>query len=174
VARLRKEALVSADPTPPPNLAAELQELRQRLDNLERLPEPPSSSAKGGRFVFLNEGGKVRWAFGNRQRVVGERQRSPLPLAPPGEALARLQQSRLDGFGICGGNHPKGGDEQRGDRARHRTTGGPRNRKDRGMEDTNYLRDSLRAAAKEPPDTCTLCGAIINRSYSGAHSRGHG
>jgi hypothetical protein len=31
------------------------------------------------------------------------------------------------------------------------------------MRDSNFLQDALRAAATEPLDTCTLCGAIINR-----------
>ena len=31
------------------------------------------------------------------------------------------------------------------------------------MRDSTFLQDALRAAATEPLDTCTLCGAIINR-----------
>jgi hypothetical protein len=42
------------------------------------------------------------------------------------------------------------------------------------MTDTNYLRDALKDAAQGPLDSCTLCGAIINRSYEEAHNRGHG
>jgi hypothetical protein len=38
---------------------------------------------------------------------------------------------------------------------------------------TNYLRDALRAAATEPLDACTLCGAVINRSYEEAHNHFH-
>jgi hypothetical protein len=43
-----------------------------------------------------------------------------------------------------------------------------------GMQDANFLRDSLKAAAKEPLNICKLCGAIINRSYQDAHYHGHG
>ena len=38
------------------------------------------------------------------------------------------------------------------------------------MRDSNFLQDALRAAATEPLDTCTLCGAIISRSYEDAHN----
>lgn len=38
------------------------------------------------------------------------------------------------------------------------------------MRDSNFLQDALRAAATEPLDTCTLCGAIINRPYEDAHN----
>jgi hypothetical protein len=41
------------------------------------------------------------------------------------------------------------------------------------MTDTNYLRDSLKDAAQGPLDSCTPCGAIINRSYEEAHSHFH-
>jgi len=41
------------------------------------------------------------------------------------------------------------------------------------MRDSNYLRDSLKAAGAEQADTCTLCGAIINRPYEEAHNRFH-
>ena len=40
--------------------------------------------------------------------------------------------------------------------------------------DTNYLRDSLKAAGAEQVSTCELCGALVNRSYQDAHNRGHG
>jgi hypothetical protein len=42
------------------------------------------------------------------------------------------------------------------------------------MTDSNCLREALNVAAKEPLDTYTLCGAIVNRSYWDAHNRGHG
>jgi hypothetical protein len=41
------------------------------------------------------------------------------------------------------------------------------------MEGANYLRGSLKAAAEGPLDTCTLCGAIINRPYEGVHDHFH-
>ena len=41
------------------------------------------------------------------------------------------------------------------------------------MRDSNFLQDALRAAATERLDTCTLCGAIINRSYEDAHNHFH-
>jgi hypothetical protein len=41
------------------------------------------------------------------------------------------------------------------------------------MMDSNHLRDALKVAAKEPLDTCTLCGAIINRRYEDAHNQFH-
>ena len=41
------------------------------------------------------------------------------------------------------------------------------------MTDTNYLRDALKDAAQGPLDSCTLCGAIINRSYEEAHNHFH-
>jgi hypothetical protein len=47
------------------------------------------------------------------------------------------------------------------------------NRKDGGMADTNYLRDSLRAAGNDPLETCTLCGVLINQYYEDAHNRFH-
>jgi hypothetical protein len=42
------------------------------------------------------------------------------------------------------------------------------------MMDTNYLRDSLKAAGAEQVSTCKLCGALVNSSYQDAHNRGHG
>jgi hypothetical protein len=64
-----------------------------------------------------------------------------------------------------------------GDQAQHRTTfrsrSRPRNRKDRAMLDSNYLRDRLRAAGAEQVSTCTLCAAIVNRRFQGAHDRTH-
>jgi hypothetical protein len=45
--------------------------------------------------------------------------------------------------------------------------------KHRGMTDSNYLQDALRAAATEPLDTCKLCGILINRFYWDTHNRGH-
>ena len=45
--------------------------------------------------------------------------------------------------------------------------------KHRGMTDSNYLREALNVAAKEPLDTCMLCGAIINRPYEDAHNHFH-
>jgi hypothetical protein len=41
------------------------------------------------------------------------------------------------------------------------------------MTDTNDLRDSLKDAPQGPLDSCTLCGAIINRSYEEAHNHFH-
>ena len=38
--------------------------------------------------------------------------------------------------------------------------------------ETNYLLTSFKAAGAEV-DTCTLCGALINRSYREAHDRVH-
>ena len=38
------------------------------------------------------------------------------------------------------------------------------------MRDSNFLQDALNVAATEPLDTCTLCGAIINRPYEDAHN----
>jgi hypothetical protein len=35
------------------------------------------------------------------------------------------------------------------------------------------LQDALKDAAQGPLDSCTLCGAIINRSYEEAHNRFH-
>jgi len=40
--------------------------------------------------------------------------------------------------------------------------------------DTNYLRDSLKAAGAEQASTCKLCGALVNQPYQAAHDRGHG
>ena len=31
------------------------------------------------------------------------------------------------------------------------------------MRDSNFLQEALNVAATEPLDSCTLCGAIINR-----------
>ena len=45
------------------------------------------------------------------------------------------------------------------------------------MMDTNYLRDSLKAAGAEQASTCRICGALVNSSYQDAqdaHIRGHG
>jgi hypothetical protein len=42
------------------------------------------------------------------------------------------------------------------------------------MMDTNYLRDSLKAAGAEQVSTCKRCGALVNLSYQDAHNRGHG
>jgi hypothetical protein len=43
------------------------------------------------------------------------------------------------------------------------------------MMDTNYLRDSLKAAGAEQVGTCKLSGGLVNRSYQDAHNRrGHG
>jgi hypothetical protein len=42
------------------------------------------------------------------------------------------------------------------------------------MMDTNYLRDSLKAAGAEQLSTCRLCGALVNSSYQEARDRGHG
>jgi hypothetical protein len=43
------------------------------------------------------------------------------------------------------------------------------------MTDTNYLRDSLKAAGAEQVSTCKLCGALVNSSYQDAYNRrGHG
>jgi len=41
------------------------------------------------------------------------------------------------------------------------------------MADTNYLRDSLRAASNDPPETCTLCGVLVNQYYQDAHNTVH-
>ena len=41
------------------------------------------------------------------------------------------------------------------------------------MRDSNFLQDALSVAATEPLDTCTLCGAIISRSYEDAHNHFH-
>jgi len=38
--------------------------------------------------------------------------------------------------------------------------------------ETNYLLTSFKAAGAQV-DTCTLCGAVINRDYSQAHQRVH-
>jgi hypothetical protein len=41
------------------------------------------------------------------------------------------------------------------------------------MMDTNYLRDSLKAAGAEQVSTCKLCGALVNSSWLDAHGRIH-
>jgi hypothetical protein len=45
-------------------------------------------------------------------------------------------------------------------------------RKELDVMDTNYLRDSLKAAGAEQVSTCKLCGALVNSSYLEAHNRG--
>jgi hypothetical protein len=42
------------------------------------------------------------------------------------------------------------------------------------MMDTNYLRDSLKAAGAEQVSNCKLCGALVNSSYQEAHNSSHG
>jgi hypothetical protein len=54
-----------SDPTLPPSLAAELADLRRRLDALERSPRLPSSSIRGGTFRFLDSLGNPRFVLGN-------------------------------------------------------------------------------------------------------------
>lgn len=54
-----------ADPTLPPSLAADLADLKRRLNNLERSQRLPFSSTKGGVFLFLDNDGNVRRAEGN-------------------------------------------------------------------------------------------------------------
>lgn len=41
------------------------------------------------------------------------------------------------------------------------------------MTDTNYLRDSLKAAGAEQVSTCKLCGALVNSSWLDVHGRVH-
>jgi len=41
------------------------------------------------------------------------------------------------------------------------------------MMDTNYLRDSLKAAGAEQVSTCKLCGALVNSSWLDTHGRVH-
>jgi DNA-directed RNA polymerase subunit N (RpoN/RPB10) len=41
------------------------------------------------------------------------------------------------------------------------------------MTDANYLRDRLKAASTEDIHTCTLCGALISRSWEESHNRFH-
>lgn len=53
------------DPRLPPNLADEIADLKRRLDNLERSPSIPFSSARGGAFLYLDENGGPRWVMGN-------------------------------------------------------------------------------------------------------------
>lgn len=45
------------DPALPASLAAELAELRRRLDAVERSPRLPNSSIRGGALTILNEDG---------------------------------------------------------------------------------------------------------------------
>lgn len=54
-----------SDPTLPPSLAAELADLRRRLDNLERSQRLPFSSTRGGAFRFLDNNGATRMTLGN-------------------------------------------------------------------------------------------------------------
>lgn len=56
---------MSTDPTLPADLAAEVKELKRRLDNLERSPRLPFSSTRGGAFIFQDTSGNVRRAMGN-------------------------------------------------------------------------------------------------------------
>jgi hypothetical protein len=56
---------MAIEPTLPPNLAAELADLKRRIANLERSPSLPFSSTRGGTFIFLDNNGKVRRAQGN-------------------------------------------------------------------------------------------------------------
>jgi hypothetical protein len=46
----------------------------------------------------------------------------------------------------------------------------PHTRKKLGMMDTNYLRDSLKAAGAEQASICKLCRALVNSSYQEAHN----
>jgi hypothetical protein len=46
-------------------------------------------------------------------------------------------------------------------------------RKELGMTDTNYLRDSLKAAGAEQVSTCKLCGALVNSSWLDTHGHVH-
>ncbi len=41
------------------------------------------------------------------------------------------------------------------------------------MTDANYLRDSLRAMGSLDVHTCTLCGALIPRSWAESHNAFH-
>ena len=54
-----------ADPTLPPSLAAEIADLRRRLNNLERSQRLPFSSTRGGAFLFFDDSGNRRKAMGN-------------------------------------------------------------------------------------------------------------
>jgi len=54
-----------ADPTLPPSLAAEIADLKRRLNNLERSQRLPFSSTRGGAFLFLDDGGGPRLVLGN-------------------------------------------------------------------------------------------------------------
>lgn len=62
---------MSNDPTLSPSLAAELADLKRRLDNLERSPKVPFSSTRGGVFSFLDEDGNLRFALGNETGLDG-------------------------------------------------------------------------------------------------------
>lgn len=55
-----------SDPTIPSSLVGELREIRRRLDALERSPQIPFSSTRGGAFTFRDDDdGLPRWAMGN-------------------------------------------------------------------------------------------------------------
>ena len=54
-----------SDPTLPPSLAAEIAELKRRLNNLERSQRLPFSSTRGGAFLFLDDDGNTRKTLGN-------------------------------------------------------------------------------------------------------------
>lgn len=56
---------MSLEPTMPPSLAAEIRDLKRRLDNLERSQRLPFSSTRGGAFLFLDNNGSTRRALGN-------------------------------------------------------------------------------------------------------------
>lgn len=56
---------MSTDPTLPPSLAAEIAELKRRLNNLERSPRLPFSSTRGGAFKFIDDAGGPRFLLGN-------------------------------------------------------------------------------------------------------------
>jgi hypothetical protein len=56
---------MASDPQLPASLAAEIADLKRRLDNLERSPKLPNSSTRGGKFAFLDAGGGPRWSMGN-------------------------------------------------------------------------------------------------------------
>lgn len=53
------------DPSFSPSLAAEIIDLKRRLDNLERSPSLPFSSARGGAFFYFDDSSGPRWAMGN-------------------------------------------------------------------------------------------------------------
>lgn len=54
-----------SDPTLPPSLAAEIADLKRRLNNLERSQRLPFSSTRGGAFLFLDDNGQPRMTLGN-------------------------------------------------------------------------------------------------------------